>query len=207
MLLVPPDFCFSFSFFLRPRRMLDAYESSLVDIASGLSGSGCCGRQPFPSPPSTFNLDDLYDLRARDRGTKPGDAWVGNSGRVDVDGMIIKADVRGRQATNVPIMIALRFLPDDMAVVVGRCIFGCGVSSRAAALLLPLLAMASSQARFCVDVWTRTKATRRATARRFGRNRNRNFLRRLPSISLHVINCTFRYVKQHVFMSHSISRV
>ena len=151
MLLVPPDFCFSFSFFLRPRRMLDAYESSLVDIASGLSGSGCCGRQPFPSPPSTFNLDDLYDLRARDRGTNPGDAWVGNSsGRVDVDGMIIhvKADVRGRQATNVPIMIALRFLPDDMAVVVGRCIFGCGVSSRAAALLLPLLAMAI-KARFC----------------------------------------------------------
>jgi len=29
-----------------------------------------------------------------------------------------------------------------MAVAVGRCIFGCGVSSRAAALLLPLLAMA-----------------------------------------------------------------
>ena len=142
MLLVPPDFCFSFSFSLRPRRMLDAYESSLVDIASGLSGSGCCGRQPFPSPPSTFNLDDLYDLRARDRGTKPGDAWVGYSGRVDVDGMIMKADVRGRQATNVPIMIALRFLPDNMAVAVGRCIFGCGVSSRAAALLLPLLAMA-----------------------------------------------------------------
>ena len=151
MLLVPPDFCFSFSFSLRPRRMLDAYESSLVDIASGLSGSGCCGRQPFPSPPSTFNLDDLYDLRARDRGTKPGDAWVGYSGRVDVDGMIMKADVRGRQATNVPIMIALRFLPDNMAVAVGRCIFGCGVSSRAAALLLPLLAMAIKVFAFCVD--------------------------------------------------------
>ena len=46
-----------------------------------------------------------------------GDACFGGRGRIcDADGMTMKAVVMGQQATKVPIMAALRFLPDDIMI-------------------------------------------------------------------------------------------